>query len=207
VKAAVLLLVVVAVFQGARTSPPPTEQEIPSQIITTPFGGTVINVLAKAGDRVTEGQILVRLHAGELEDRAIRAIDAFEKTPLETLDRGAALIERVPAQTWSRILASDPERLAAAQAYVLALAAHDQSPTAETEGRLHLAETKQKVVEARVARRDLFEQLVHRYRERAADVAWLRKELDRGEVRSPSAGTILILDLHPGDRVAPTTSV
>ena len=106
---AVLLAGGAAVFQGARTSPPPIAKESPSRHHGL-FGSTVVMCWHQAGDRVAEGQILVRLHAGELEDRATRAIDAFEKTPLETLDRGAALIDRVPPDE-PAMFTSDPERL------------------------------------------------------------------------------------------------
>jgi biotin carboxyl carrier protein len=194
-----------AVFYAARPAQPAPSLsgETRAEILTAPFGGTVEKIMVSAGVRVVKGQHLLRLHAGELQDRSDRVISAFEKTPLETLDRGSALISRVPAQTWMRARSADPERLAAEQEYVSALAAAEQSPTEATRQRLVRASKRRIELEAKVIHPDLFATLARRQHETADDVAWLRHQFDKGDVKAPVAGRVAIFDLHVGDRVAP----
>jgi biotin carboxyl carrier protein len=198
--AALLIPANAKVFPGTRVAAP---TETTAWIVTAPLGGTVVSVPVHTGDAVKKGQVLIRLHAGELENHADRAMAGFEKFPLDTLDRGAALLERISPRTWLEIFSKDPARLRAEQEYVAALAAYEQAPSPATEHRLKEASQERLQSEANMVHRDLFQKMARQHHESAPDVAWLRRKLEGEEMRSPVDGKIAIFDLHPGDQVAP----
>jgi multidrug resistance efflux pump len=158
-------------------------------------GGVVAEVLAKPGDRVAKGAILVRFDAGALGE---------QRRSLESALESARTIAAIPRAAGAVAVDAHPDVLAAEERYTAALAAWEQSPG---NGRAALDRATAERVEAR--------RRVARGMGRSAagigeTVATLEARLrdlegalaDR-EVRAPVDGVVEILDLRPGDRIAP----
>ncbi len=164
---------------------PATKLKLPplgdTRTLLAPMGGVVAEVLAKRGTRVEAGQLLVKLEPGH---------GAVPESQIKTL---ASLIRRVPGKTWQSLVNSDPARLLAEQAYIDALASYEAAPTTINKGKLSVAERRREAAQRQIGelRPGTLSQLETDLRATAQDL------------RAPIAGRIEILDLHPGDKLAP----
>jgi multidrug resistance efflux pump len=158
-------------------------------------GGTVAEVLVRQGDTVSKGRPLLRFESGTLVDQRRALVAALEST------KGVASIPRA-----ANDLAVDahPEVLAAEEEYVRALAWFEQSRADGREG-LERAARARTETRRRIGR--LLMKSTAGLSSTAAMLEARLRDIDRAledrEVRAPADGTVEMLDLRAGDRVAP----
>jgi multidrug efflux pump subunit AcrA (membrane-fusion protein) len=183
--------------------------ESESRIVNAPLGGIVEVALVKAGDRVTAGQMLIRLRETEFDERMRRVQSILERNPPDTVATAGTLMGRISPKVWRQLTATDPQLLAAEQDYVDAakFAEQDHSPAAEAT--LKRASARRLAMQRRIAqiRPGAMESFGDLYLRTAEDLNWLSRQRAAAEVRAPFAGTIEIMDLHPGDVLAPLARV
>ena len=173
------------------------------------LGGRVEAVLARRGQHVEAGQVLVRFDAQELDERLSRASAALREAPAHVIATTASFVERVPPATWASLLQTDPARLQAEREYVAALASMESNGNAAAHARLKRAEA-QRVTAFRRAddlRPHTLANLETVRAEAQRTILWLKSQRERLEVRSPVSGTVELLDLMAGDTVMPGAAV
>jgi multidrug resistance efflux pump len=172
------------------------------------FGGTVREVLAKTGDRVERGQVLVRFEAGELEARLMQLRKAAQSA--ETALKGGNAMAQIPNQVRQYLSEMHPDTVNAEREYVDALAVFDQAQGAFREAaniRLrHAAEGRTRV---RRHLGKLFSGSANGEDSRmyqaeiARNITEVEKLLQDTEVRAPSNAVVDLLDAHAGEKIQP----
>jgi multidrug resistance efflux pump len=154
---------------------------------------------------VAAGQILLRLGNPEIDAQAARARAAFERVPPRFMDAASSLIGRVPGPTWKQFVQTDPVLRGSEQEYADALAAFERTGTAPAKARLAAAESRRMEAQRRVGelRPERLHALSDLYRQNLSTLDWIEQQRRKGDVRSPVAGIMEILDLKAGDPVAP----
>ncbi len=166
-----------------------------TQIAFAKAGGTVSEVLARAGDRVRKEQPLVRFEAAALLGRRAEVAAALES---------AKGLSTIPRPAIALAVDAHPDVLAAEEEYTRALSAFEQAP----------AEQRAALARAAAARTEARQRIGRSLAKSTADLSNttatledLLRELDRAiaerEVRAPADGIVDLLDLHPGDRIVP----
>jgi multidrug resistance efflux pump len=158
-------------------------------------GGVVAEVLAKPGDRVAKEQLLIRFEAGALVEQRRALLTALES---------ARAMAAIPKAAGAVVVEAHPDVLAAEEHYTWALAAFEQD---RASGRAEF----DRATAARTESRRRVASLLSRSAEGVAStVAMLEARLHdvdgalaSHEVRAPVDGIVEILDLRPGDRIAP----
>lgn len=178
-------------------------------IAAATLGGRVKSVLARRGQHVDAGQVLVRFEAEDLDARMKQAQAALALAPPGVIATTASFVERVPSSIWASLLQTDPVRLAAEREYGDALAAAERDGTVAARARLKRAETLR--VSAFRRTDDLRPQtLVNLEKVRAEaerTLLWFTAQRERLDVQSPVGGIVELLDLTAGDNVMPGAAV
>jgi multidrug resistance efflux pump len=174
----------------------------------TPIGGTLQEVLARTGDRVEPGQVLVRFEEQEMESRLIHLRQAA-KVAEAAVESGSAM-GRIPSQVREYLYETHPNTASAEREYVEALAAFEKAPTADraaAEARLRRAALERTRVRKHLG--ELFsggasdaDSLAY-LKEIERSIAEVEKLRQDAEVRSPSRATVDLLDVHAGEKLQP----
>jgi multidrug resistance efflux pump len=166
-------------------------------------GGRVAEVLARAGQPVKAGQLLLRMAPSELDRKVLVSLHALRSAP--AAPTGSSALERVPLATWMRLERTDPARLAAEQEYVTALDGFERSPSAAGRARLGRAIARRRTAyESQAVYRASNLSALREAERTSADLAgWLERQLARLDVRATVGGVVELLDLSAGDTVAP----
>jgi multidrug resistance efflux pump len=161
----------------------------------TKAGGTVSEVLVRQGDRVAQGQLLLRFEAGALGEQRRALVAALES---------AKAMAAIPKAAGAIVVEAHPEVLAAEENYTRALAAFEQDRAAGR-GAFERATADRMATRRRVARllSKSSEGVVSTVATLEARLHDLDAAMASHEVRAPADGIIEILDLRPGDRIAP----
>lgn len=184
---------------GVRT--PSVKKGSINPVLTIPrarFGGTVREVLAKTGDHVESGQVLVRFEAGELETRLMQMRKASRAA--EAAVKGGTAMSQIPNQVRQYLYEMHPGTVNAEREYVDALAASDPS-------RLRRATEERMAVRRRLGR--LFAGSANASDSRvylaeiARNIAEVEKLLRDTEVRAASDAVVDLLDAHVGEKFQP----
>ena len=158
-------------------------------------GGVVAEVLARPGDRVAKGAVLVRFDAGPLAEQRRSLASALES---------ARTMAAIPRAAGAIVVDAHPDVLAAEERYTTALAAWEQAPGS---GRAALERAAVERVEARRRVARSIGKSAAGVAETVTTLEARLRDLDGAladrEVRAPAGGVVEILDLHPGDRIAP----
>ena len=177
--------------------------------VATVTGGKVSEVLAHPGDRVQQGQTLVRFDSQDLHDHVAQLRHAIAAYAPAQAAAAASLIARVPPATWTSLIMTDPARLAVELQYTDALQEADRHPSPRSRDLLKQADARRAQMY-----RDSLDPQIHRLTAALRSIAssaetlpWLSAQLDRFEVRAPIDGRVEILDLAPGALVAPFSAV
>jgi HlyD family secretion protein len=168
-------------------------------------GGVVSEVLMREGAQVGAGEVIVRLDDPDLRAylNDIERAEQFRRTG----DRRFNTMARINPEARATLLQMHPDRQRAESDYVAALEAYDRAAPAgkaAAKDRLDHAANQR----TRVARelsdifslRETAENAVSTLQKR---VDALRSRMDALNVKAPVAGSIDLLELHPGDRVLP----
>jgi HlyD family secretion protein len=176
--------------------------------VGAPLVGTVARVEVQEGDRVSAGQLLLRLDdaepraaAQEARARLAAAEAALGRVRSVEVPSTASTLEA--AEVEARQLRRDVERMRAL--YEAGAVSQQQVESAQriagtSQARLESARATAASVTGGGADRLVAEAGVAQARE-ALDAALARLELTR--LRAPAAGTVLIRDVEPGDAVQP----
>lgn len=168
------------------------------------LGGRVLRVHAQEGDRVTAGQPLVTLET-DLVDLQVREQNAraAEARALRTRTRRGPRAEEVARAKaeWDNA-EGDRKRLQSLLAEgVIGRQQYDAVATrARTAGELYRERARGSRSEDIAAAEAALEREEGR-------LAYLMRQREEAVVRAPSAGTVEVLDLRPGDLVAPQQPV
>jgi multidrug resistance efflux pump len=176
--------------------------------IVSPAGGRISQIFVHRGERVVAGQPLLRFEAGELEARLSHVRSTLRTVPA-LVNAATSLFERIPPNTMTRLLRTDPEILAAEQEYADALAECEHNPSPACQARLKRAEGQRKrayelVGELQPSRLSVLRNLHH---EGLETLHWLEAQSARFEVRAPADGAIELLDLQVGSIVPPLSPI
>ncbi len=172
------------------------------------FGGIVSQVLAKAGDPVANGQILLRFEVKELELRLSHLRQAAKAA--EAAVKGGDAIAQIPNQARQYLYEMHPETMRAEREYVEALAAVEQAQGASLQScKLRLASASEKRMSVRRRLAKLFAGSANGedpgvyLTEITKSISDVEKLLQNAELRSSSVSIVELLDAQPGDRVEP----
>ena len=214
---ALLTVIVVASVAGAfllrsRSSQRPLIEgriEPEAVVASATLGGRVKAVLARRGDHVEAGQILVRFEAEDLDARMEQARGILALAPAGTIVTTASFVERVPPAVWASLLQTDPVRLEAEHEYADALAAVERDGNAANKARLRRAETLRVAAFRRTdeLRPQTLANLESIRGEADRMMRWLMTQRGRLDTQSPVGGIIDMLDLAVGEDVRPGTPV
>lgn len=173
------------------------------------MGGTLAEILAHPGEHVTAGQLLVRFESSELDSRLARVHSALRIVPEHLVEDAASLLERLPPDTVARVMRTDPQRIAAEQEYLDALAQLEANRSEASQKRLHRAENRRRQAYQRAGelRSGGLQALGKLQGEGLHTLHWMDAQRDRLEIRAPADGVVEILDLKAGDVVAPLSKV
>ena len=172
------------------------------------LGGTVREVLAKTGDRVERGQVLVRFEAGELEARLTQLRKAAQSA--EAAVKGGKAMAQIPNQVRQYLYEMHPETVKAEREYVDALATFDQAQGANRDApnvRLRHAAEERTLVRRRLgqlfAGRSNGEDSRVYLAEIDRNIAEVEKVLQDAVVRATSNAVVDLLDAHEGEKIQP----
>lgn len=188
--------------QGPAPSPIVATLEPMTITVQSRTGGVVEEVFAKAGDHVAAGTPLVRLRPPAVAQRA--ELDRLLAAAKAASSPGQ-IVASLPAPLRAMLVDSHPDVVQAENQYVEALRAREAGAPSE---RLDRAASERVAVRSRISRlvssgdagaSPLVQFLEARRRELAA--------VGDGVVRSDRAGSVDLLDLSAGDRVAPGGAV
>jgi multidrug efflux pump subunit AcrA (membrane-fusion protein) len=168
------------------------------------LGGIVREVLAKPGDRVEAGQVLVRFEAKDLEIRLRQLRQAAQAA--DAAVKGGDAMAQIPNQVRQYLYEMHPDTVKAEREYVDALAAAEQTADAGRE-RLRRAAEERMLVRRRLGKLFAGSANAGDSREYASEIARniadVEKLLRESEVRAPSRAVVDLLEAHPGDRLQP----
>ena len=192
-------LFLIGMRAGVRT--PSVKKGWINPVLTIPralFGGTVREVLAKTGDRVESGQVLVRFEAGDLETRLMQLRKAAHAA--EAAVKGGNAMAQIPNQVRQYLYEMHPDTVNAEREYVDALAASDPARLRRaTEERMAVRRSLGQLFADRANAGDSQVYLA----EIARNIAEVEKLLRDAEVRAPSSAVVDLLDAHIGEKFQP----
>ena len=172
------------------------------------FGGIVSEVLAKAGDRVGRGQVLVRFEMKEMDDR-MQSLREAEQW-IQAAVKSSKALEQVPQQLRHNLYDMHPDTQRAEREYVAALAEFEKAEASNlgaTEARLHQAESER--IRVRGDLNHLFSATPNREESRtyltglARSIVDLKKLQRDNEISAPFSGFLDLLEARVGNNVRP----
>jgi multidrug resistance efflux pump len=172
------------------------------------FGGIVCAVLAKTGERVEAGQVLVRFETKELETRLMQLRKAAQAA--DAAVKGGNAMAQIPHQMRQYLYEVHPNTVQAEREYIDALAALEQAQGADRAAadlRLRHASEQRTLVRRRLG--ETFAGSANGEDSRvylaeiARNIAEVEKLLQDAEVRAPSNAVVDLLDARAGEKVQP----
>lgn len=171
-------------------------------------GGIVGQVLAKVGDPVAIGQILLRFDVKDLETRLSHLRQAAKAA--EAAVKGGDAIAQIPNQARQYLYEMHPETMRAEREYVDALAAVEQAQGSGLQSsKLRLASASEERLSVRRRLAKLFAGSANGedpgvyLTEIAKSISEVEKLLQNAELRASSVSIVELLDALPGDRIEP----
>lgn len=178
------------------------EQEIVRA--TTATGGRVAEVKVREGDAIEAGTVILRLEDGGLRDRYQQARALANRA--ESQIEAASFLADLSPESVQQLLERNSEVQAAEREYVTAVAEAGQAgASVEARRRLDRAAARREEVRAKVSRRwhTAFQPGQDLALQVKQELKLFEDQLAAMQVTAPTAGTVEILRLQPGDFVLP----
>jgi multidrug resistance efflux pump len=167
------------------------------------MGGAVDEVRVREGDRVSPGQVLLRLENEELSARYLQ-LQQFRKR-FGAAKNAASLVASLPPEALGYLIERHPDVLSAENGYIAALDASEQSNTTQSAQALQAAARRRETsrVKAAQSAREALAASANLANDWNDALMAMEAELEGASLKAPVAGTVDILQLRPGDIVLP----